>query len=795
MARTMAIGLCAIFLALGAGRSDAQTYRVTAGEHPDFSRIVIQMPPETQWSIASQPRLHHLTISPPMGSFDISRLFERIPRTRLLSAQAAVGGLNLTTACDCEIRAWQERPGLVVIDLSNPDPADLAAQQPAVPARTRDTETQRLETARAAGATLAQSHSDAQQRQAQMSIGDPAPPVDTIMRSLGLPIAQALSQGLLEPAGVEQTNAPVLLPGTADLPGDLPENMRITSATDRADPNATPQDETAAICQGAEALAFLKVPPTEPFDIAFGRLTRALYGEFDQPDPNARLGMIELYLASGFGAEARALIANESASMVGRDLLLGFSDILEDRNSNSRMRLAQMTSCSGPASVLAVLAGAHGSEVLAAGPEIALNFTELGAPLRATLSADLVTKLIDAQALDAARVVAGSAGRSPWMSPNASNVIDAQLDRARGFPNDAIARLDHAQMADSASVLARMRLSLETGNPIPLETLEHAESLATTERSNSTGSDLLSAAIKLYARSGAFERSFAALERLDSWIPQHRHSEPEHQALRDVIWAAIGQNGDDPELMRAVLSREDWRSPNLALQTRQTLARRLLDLGLGQQVLELLSGADDTASTELLARAYVDRNQPERAMNLVSDLETVAARRTRARAFATLGHPEAAAQEFDAISEPQEARRNAISARDWDRVQQAPDVADIPYDVGQIGQIMRFAPGHLETVLQSIPDGAASQQPVSSNAPGEDVATRLDTPEPQVGAPLTEGTTGIDATSAPSPTAEAASFDRLGLVTRSATLLDESARLRDILTPLTLPENTGAAQP
>lgn len=770
-------GCIAMFLASSVA---AQTYPVTAGEHPNFTRIVIHTPPGTDWALDSETPQHRLTISPPTAQFDLSRLFDRIPRTRLGSASANAGHLDLSVNCDCETRAWEERPGLIVIDLRDaPAEAPLTQLVPteqSPPAAEHATSTQ---TARVAGLALAEAHTREHLRGIEESVVDTPAPSQALTRSLGLPIAQALSQGLLEPAPSAQDSTRSLLMNDTGLALDLPENMRVATVIDRPNPEASPPEVNEETCQGVQALGFLVPPATEPFDVAFGRITRTLYGEFDQPNPEARRELVELYLAAGFGAEARALIANDATSVVGRDLLLGMSDVLEDRSSNSRMRLGQFIGCGGPAALMAAMAGASPSEIREYAPQIALTFTEIDASLRTILGADLARILIDAQAIDAARIVIDSTHRSPWTASDSLDLIDALLERARGRSPDAAARLEYAQGTDPASVQARLALALENNLLVALDALADAESLASTERRSAQGSDIMSSVVRLYARAAAYPNAFNALDRLQTWNPQLSEAAQNLHVLRDELWKSVADNSDDLTMMRTILGREDWRDPALDLSTRQALAQRLLGLGLGGQVIDVLHESRDEISAVLLARAHIAQNQPQRAIDTLENLETIDAQRIRAAALAALGQNASASQQFEAIQDNQDAQRTAILARDWDRVQRLadPESRGQAYDIDQVGQVMGHAPGHLELALQTPeptpPQPAlAAPEPIASQ---EGIATEQGAPE----TPLAE-----------TPAPVIPDFDRLGLITRSATLLDESARLREILTPLAAGEPT-----
>ncbi|WP_417587700.1 hypothetical protein [Pararhodobacter oceanensis] len=746
----------------------AQGFPVTTGEHDGFTRVVIHAPPGTGWELEGDARGQVVRLTPDTAQLDISRVFTRIARTRLSEVQAEAGALRLDLACDCELRSWEERPGLIVIDIADPAPD---APSPAVALSPSELPTLALpapETTASApgfsasgiGETLARRHMSERITIPPEAAEMPATAAAALTAELGSSLAEALGQGLLEAAVPGDTTPPVQLLDAPHESADLPANMRVTNVTQRRDPDAAPEPQIADICRDADALAFLETPMTEPFGQVYGRLSRGLYGEFDQPDAEVRRGLIELYLASGFGAEARALIANHSDPVYGRELLIGLADVFERRNSNSRMRLAQLTGCEGPASVMAVLAGAASEDLHSAAPAIALIFTGFTPAMRAMIGVDLAKRLIEADAVDAARVVVGSTRRSEWVDPTVLDLIDARLDQARGFSDVAFARLTHAQSRDTPGVLARLLLALETGNRADAELLATAEALASTERGNAEGIEIMAVIVRSHAFSGAHAAGFAALDRIASWRPEHSETRVRMGQLADVMWLSVAQKADDLSFMQLVLGRDDWRDEGaLRLETRQALAARFVDQGLASTALTLVPEAQDHTSEMLRARAHIELGDPQAALEILTDRDSPEAALLRARALEALGENARAAETYEALSRVPEATSAAISASDWRRLERL-------------------------TASDAAPDGRSPLEGISraiAQPPGY-----LDQPLPAVAPPVgpQDAPPAQTAADQPEEAPEVFDFERLGLITRSETLLGESARLRDSLSSL-----------
>ena len=838
----------------------AQVVPVSAGEHADFTRLVLQMPAGTGWRLSGTGTERGIVLAPADATFDLSRLFARIPRTRLAAAAAQGNRLQLTLACDCALRAWEDRPGLVILDLRDAptDPIAAVATPPAPPRPVPDARVviDPIDTARAAGSAFAQSLAA---QPAPAPTPAPQPQLQSLARDLGLSLSRALGQGLLDPAP-ERAEPGVLLASDNAPAAALPENMRIASVLDRPDPDAPAPARLAATCQGAEILDTLLDLGDDGFSETYGRLTRSLFAEFDQPDPEARLDLITLYLASGFGAEARALLENAPDPVAGRDLALGMADVLEDRASNSRMRLAQSADCGGVAAVMAVLAGAP----IQASPDLAtplsLTFSRLPGVLRALLGARMVEILAQSGAIDAARVVADSVTRSPWFPPSDGGLLQAMLDRARGYSADALLRLEHDNRDDPPDVQARLDLALETQAAVPAPYLEDASALAATERNSDSGPALMASILRVQARSGMSEDAFATLDRLERWMAETGENRRLLDQLRDEVWNNLARRGSDLGIVQSVLAREDWRDRALSRDTRLALAGRLIDLGLVTPVADLVGTDPSPDAAHMLARASLAEGEPRQALDRLQGHDDTVSRQIRAAALARLGDSAGAAAEFAALGIPDQALRNAIAAGDWPLVESLSAAggpsADLP---GDLGDLLGRAPGHAEIArdlqtdappaprtgsAQGIETGGpdagrpgpgaapAPQEPepsgrfatgVSSEiqggvstapslgpnppdpSPGDRPVGNGDGQPPSPGLPAAEaaGTGGRDdltATAAlsgtgaepeatrpaarPEPADIARQFDRLGLVSRSSTLLAESERLRNALAPL-----------
>jgi hypothetical protein len=309
----------------------AQTIRVQSGEHADFTRLVLDIGASRSWRLEREGEVTRLRLDPPVDGFDITRVFDLIPRTRLAGLLVR-DGLELSLACPCDIEAsrFQGRYLLLDIRLAEdqgrpvdplqiarrdaagqlPDTARLLFGPPRDPSQPEDPvsppptmipgiaredpaavdlqEVARImseQLARAAAAGLLDASADR-----PMTDADP-------VRDL------AVSSGDQTPSRPTAGGAPMPV-----LPPGIP--LRAETALDRALPlplMIQPRQDGLG-CTGA-ALGLHDGSPTGSLQEGLGALRLALFDERDQLQPDGVVALARHYLAFGFGAEAAYWLA------------------------------------------------------------------------------------------------------------------------------------------------------------------------------------------------------------------------------------------------------------------------------------------------------------------------------------------------------------------------------------------------------------------------------------------------------------------------------------------------------
>ena len=101
------------------------TVKVQAGDHGDFTRLVIAAGEKTGWSLGRTIDGYELRLIDPQARFELGQIFDKIGRGRIADIGPAErpGALGLTLGCDCHATAFAMNGGRIVIDIAD-GPAD-----------------------------------------------------------------------------------------------------------------------------------------------------------------------------------------------------------------------------------------------------------------------------------------------------------------------------------------------------------------------------------------------------------------------------------------------------------------------------------------------------------------------------------------------------------------------------------------------------------------------------------------------------------------------------------------------
>ncbi|MBL4917027.1 hypothetical protein [Szabonella alba] len=657
---TLIIWLLAGMALAGVQRAEAQSVRVTSGEHDGFSRIVLQYSTATDWRLSRTETGYALATGGPPPRYDLTNVFRLIPRDRLTAifADPADGGLRLGIGCACHILPFELRPGLVVLDIRDGPPPEgssfertaagdiapplqISFRPPARPAARPGDPPDRPALPPETGALNWRQDVAEASRLAPPAQDLPLPTPgleetrDAILREL----ARGVAEGVVD---VTQD-----LPGATRPPpgGRVDSHIRIgpeAPAAPGIDPAAARRLPGMLTADGRDCIADDRLDLSgwgREGDVAatIGLLRGRLLGEFDRPDPDATAEAIRYFLHLGFGAEARGLIDSFEIALPDADLWRGLALLLDGEAPDPDV-FAGMQVCDSAAALWAALGLADLSRhPMTDRAAVARGFSALPLHLRHHLGPRLAETFRAAGDLSTASAIRDAILRAPGDPGPEVRLMEAGLRLAR-------------QDANEADLAARPLLEpiMAGSGPSAIEAtvaLIEAEIAA----GRVAGADLTTTAAAFLHEAGNSERAgplasalalaLASQSRLDEGLALS----PLSPGTEQRAWSVFAETARQDALLAAAVGRNPVEITRQPPETRLIVAERLEQAGLQRPALDWLAGLEGTAARLARARAHTGLRDWRAVLRGLAGLEDETALRLRARAFAALGDPGALA--------------------------------------------------------------------------------------------------------------------------------------------------------
>jgi len=729
--RTLLLVFCLSAAAPVCGQSaSAQPVNVRSGEHPGFSRLVFETDTPVGWTLGRGPGGYLLRFETAALSFDLSRVFTMIPRSRLSDIRVeAPGLLALDIAGVNHAEAFVLRPGVLVLDIKtgpapagSPYEAPLEAGPPAAEAQEAPAESSPDPEAVADESAPA----PLPEPPVRLPIGvgrlapDPVigpflpaespparldPRVASARSELMQQIGRAAAQGLLEPAtdisepetdagssaGSESASAAresdangdaLAGAGLAEGLGDR-ANIRIETSIDQG--LDLPSQGQGMTVQGERCLPDSDfdlaawIDDRNPADLIADRRSKLLTMR-DSVDPDGARALARTYIALGFGAEASQVLDLLRPSDGPVEVWRAMGEILDQGQADRPEVFEGQLSCPSRAALWAALARPELPEAVEIDEAAVLrSFSELPLHIRVHLGPLLAERFLARGDQATARRIRNAVARAGEGSRTEDlALVEAQLELAQGETGAAQERIDEVLSEGGAASPEALALQLETdlaeGRPPEADSLGLAEALAFERRGTALGTRLLSLSIRGHAARGEFRTAFIMLA--------HHGLEGQRAMASDLI-LALAQEGTDADFVRESFSGI-LTNPGLNLtgEARLAVAGRLATLGFPARAEDMLRDLPPRGTEqERLVRAQISlaQGQPGQALQYIAGLDGEAAERMRAQAAQRQGDLEAAARSFGALGETGRQAALAWRARDWDLVEAAGTPAQSDY--------------------------------------------------------------------------------------------------------------------
>ncbi|WP_071798092.1 hypothetical protein [Natronohydrobacter thiooxidans] len=630
--------LCAIVLTGAAADAQITTVPVRAGEHAQFTRLVIRMPQDNGWRVTAEGRVAHLIVDGPELQFDLTQTFSKIPRTRLRAMRVTADGLAFDLACDCALRANEDIPQFLVIDIlgqAEPPGDSLAIPRPAPrPEGLVPRDGARAPELDRAGRDLArQLRGDPEpaERWPPLSLHPallPAPtgsvPLpgsdsqtadqaarDAIARELGRAVSASIAQGRLQ-AEEDFSSAPPIRYASG-IGGALDAHVSVPHGGNRGLPSAG--------METCRLLALVDVQnggPTASLPPGLPTLT-TIFGEFDQPDRERLIELIRHYLSIGFGAEARlgaALLAPDDPL---RGIVLAISHAVDLDPRVEGMAPDGIASC-GPAGLLwaFLLDPAYPVDTDAALNMLVQASEALPALLRVHLGPTLVQRLISRGHVSAAQRVQAAISRvTQTVTPELQLASVAVALAGSGLAQDrSLEATLSPELSDEALVFLLARRD-QHEEPVDAELAALAENRLLALRGDPLGARISGLLARAYARDAAFDAAFALAHARHNGLTGAEARELHHWLLNQ-----LAATPDDTVFVVSVFSQRPWLDADLPRDLRAALAARLERLGFADQAALLREGPppDDSAPGEAQGSASPGADSAADAPDQTTDL-------------------------------------------------------------------------------------------------------------------------------------------------------------------------------
>ena len=697
-----------LLVAFAAYSQDRSTVQVRSGEHKSFSRLVFDLGIKTAANITKIEGRYILSFEGPSREFDLSNIYNLIPKSRLKSIVADVAfpdALVLMIAEDHHLELSNISNGRLIVDVVEGAPTEDAIE-------TRSDETE--------GNTGYSAVNTEQiillepQRPMQFvpeppaQHSDPSPfrgagkgkaldglwaretlqlkPNATFLPEIRVAEAQ---QRLVKQLARAMTQGIVNLPVLGQDPFDGATSKEVPPANlPRADPLVDPVSdaqekaylesrrsgeaiilnhinlEAQTVYDGAgqksgrtklEAKDTLNCLGDSDFNLAdwkganptreeISKLRRDLSGEFDLPKVPTLERLVKLYIVSGFGTEALALLSSFDGYLQSQSFLAEMAEIMENGSVSLGTIVADQAQCSGASAMWAILA--RPAIPLGEEPErdsINRNFADLPASIRQRVGPWLGARLLKAGFIENAEDIAMLLQRASGPDTADFLLFRAKLDFATDRNDSGRIILENLietnQPNTPMALLVLFEHLIEQGVAIPNTLLTEVSARAFELRYNEWGKTLKELEIRAKAYAQEQKEAFEILA-IESDLKLFNAQETSR--IASGIFRSFDPGSSKAgEISELYFTHRQLLTPSLSLDlARKDIAEALLKAGLPADAFEVLVPLEDRMSKPLeilFAQIYLALDQPQKVLEALDGNETVSSANLRLLAMEKLG--------------------------------------------------------------------------------------------------------------------------------------------------------------
>ena len=671
--------LLLLLLGVLSGPCLGQSVAVRSGEHENFTRIVVYLPAEMEWKVRRVEEGYRLQLetSAPL-EFNLSEVFDFIPRRRIQDVEALGDGLNFYVDCECNATAFEYRPDILVVDVSDgaPEPGSRFEQVLATHEDTRNNESDVLRRGLPTSSPRLPVIPEALDRTRGGSVVGATLEVSPDLRTpLLRQLSNAVSAGLLRAGDGREEVIDFIDQGTTSDTGGAHANsagVDVRTAIERAGAQRS-RDTARGLCL-----------PAELFDVAswgdegdgFQTVREARSSLVDgngEVSEEAILRLARAYVHAGFGAEARAILEAYDASAPNDRIVAGIARLVDSPEWHSRSvssAIPLQRHCSTPAVIWSILASnvGHSTKEETNVDAAQREFGRLPIHLRHRLAPALSARLRALGFRDAAnavRLAAGRAGRAPSeaMALEEAKSSIAPTSAETGILVEVSAGRGSAALQAQTEVLLQLARAGQSLDASLKQTIEAQlkEGIGTTE-----AKDLHKAYVRALAAGGDHAAALTSLEQMSRSSQAFDYSLP--SLLNEFLRHMTRHAGNGEFMVLAPSALQGPLGAEVRPNVRRALRDRIEQLGfeeLAQSVLDVGSVSPARIDDAGAANSSGTRFSAPEATYPKNEAERTAALARRGRKLSELGSYVEAARVYERADLPQNAAEAYWRAGRW----------------------------------------------------------------------------------------------------------------------------------
>ncbi len=666
-----------LFLMFLPGVLGAQTeITVRSGEHDAFSRLVLTIDPETTWELVETRGLIQLVFPEQMLEFEVDKVFDRIPKTRLTAISSMTNEtgttLEMETLCACAASVFAFDGNYLVIDIRDGGPLQAMATKIAPPSAYAYWQPTGLGLSPEQGNTYFFEPPATVGLPRDLTIPEQGIPEDFILPPrTDLSVSSVINNDVTRPdtppdlemvARIEQAQDQLLQQltraadqGLLDFSSPLTEEPdEIVAPSDNSEPPQempqmidaellrqlsarTAYDDAAQADLAAIVNAFAKPQclDDDVFDMANWRgadefptqvaaLRSMIYGEFDRVAEAEVEKLAKLYLAHGLGVEAISTLTILSEMLQIGPVLNDLAQIVDGKSWSENGPVAKGETCGGDHEMW-FLAGSREPMEIIETTSITEAFSQYPIEIRVLIGPNLANAMLDAGKSDAANQILEIIRRAAVSDTAPMQMVSASLLASNDRQNDAVQifqQVVNAQETESPeAVIALAQVAINQNSGISQSLLTDLAAVAFEQRETLIGEQARLWEIRVNARINGLASALNMVAAdIDSASGNpDRLAEVTAEILAETDAAQQGNLAYVQAILehRQLLSDQEFADP-----ARVQIAGQITALGLPNVALNILKPAlarDNPAAKLGAARAHLAQFQPEQALAMLED--------------------------------------------------------------------------------------------------------------------------------------------------------------------------------